>query len=117
MHIVFGFVRYIVVDYHGDIVDVDTAGENIGGNQYLEATGAECKYHFLACFLVEIGVHFGSFPFAATQYLGEFLDFLLRRRKHDYTLVMPLLEEAFEQALLLTLVADKYRLINLLGRL
>src|ERR1700722_773989 len=50
-------VRALVVDHVGDVVDVDSAGRHIGGDQYVDVAGAELLECLLAGDLTQVTVH------------------------------------------------------------
>lgn len=57
VYIVLGVARYIVVDDHADIIDVDTTCHNIGGYEYIGLTSLETIHGFVALGLRKVGVH------------------------------------------------------------
>ena len=54
MHIVFGIVGHVVVDDHGDVVDVDAARNHVGGHEHIKLAALELEHHVVTGGLVEV---------------------------------------------------------------
>ena len=78
VHIVLGIVRRIVVDDHGDVVDVDAAGHDVGGHQKVNLLRPEELHHLVAFGLLQVGVHGPCVVTLPLEHDGQFLDLLLR---------------------------------------
>ena len=74
MHIGLLVLGDLIVDHVGDIVDIDTAGGDIGGNEDVDLSGAESLERLLPGDLAEVAVHGADLEAA----LGEFVGHLLR---------------------------------------
>ena len=48
VHVVFGVARCIVVDDHLNIVDIDAAAHDVGGNEDVYLALLEGQHHFVA---------------------------------------------------------------------
>ncbi len=60
-------MRHVVVDHHGDIVDIYAARHNVGGYEDIDISGAEIEHHVITCLLFEIGVHLADAVFVAGE--------------------------------------------------
>ena len=54
VHIVFGIVGHVVVDDHGDVVDVDAARNHVGSHEHIKLAALEFEHHVVAGGLVEV---------------------------------------------------------------
>ena len=50
-------MRYIIVDDHCDIVDINTTCNDVCSNQYIYLSALELKHNVIALFLIEVGMH------------------------------------------------------------
>ena len=56
MHVIFHVVRQIVIEHHLDVVDVDAARGDVGGDEKFQAGLAELVHHAVALRLVHVAV-------------------------------------------------------------
>ena len=117
VYIVLGVARYIVVDDHADIIDVDTTCHNIGGYEYIGLTSLETIHGFVALGLREVGVHLVAVDVHRLELTCNFLYAFLLAREDDDTLQVALLEDILDDLEFLWLVAHVGHLVYLLGRL
>ena len=70
-----------------DVVDVEAAGRDVGGDQHVDLAGAERPQRLLAGALAEVAVHGGGGEAAVVQVVGD----LLRRSawSGEKTIVRP----------------------------
>ena len=57
MDIVFGIVGNVVVDHHGDVVDVNAACQDVRSHQDVDLSALELEHHIVALCLIKIRVH------------------------------------------------------------
>ena len=55
--VVFGFVGYVIVYDHSDVVDVNAAGHDVRGYEDIYASGAKSEHHFVAFLLVKVAMY------------------------------------------------------------
>ena len=115
--VVFGIVGRVVVDDHGDVVDVDAAADDVGGHEEVDVAGLELVHHVVALFLLQVGVHGVAVVAAAAELGSELLDVLLAAGEEDDALGRGGLEEVLEDGHLIDFVADEYALVNVFGGL
>ena len=60
VYIVFGIVRHIEVDNHGNVVDVDATGYDVGSHQHVNLSALKFIQHLVAFGLVEVRVHLAT---------------------------------------------------------
>ena len=63
----------LVVDDVRDVVDVDAAGGDVGGDQHVDLAGAERAQRLLARALAEVTVHGGRGETALGEVVGDLL--------------------------------------------
>ena len=63
----------LIVDDVGDVVDVDAAGGDVGGDQHVDLTGAEGFERLLPCDLAEVAVDGADFEAAFGEFVGHLL--------------------------------------------
>ena len=56
MYIILVILRYIIVEYRLDIIDVDTAGCHIRCHQNVRPSGTECTHDTVTLLLFQIAV-------------------------------------------------------------
>ncbi len=103
---------HVVVDDQPDVLDVDAAGHDVGGDQDIDLVVLESEHHLLALGLLQIGVHGGDVELHALERVGQLLDLELRRREDDGLRIGRLGEKFADDAQLLALVADVGRLVD-----
>lgn len=64
----------IIVDDQGDLLDVDTTGKQIGGDQDTRRTGAELLHDDVTLSLVHVAVHGGDSEVTGSELVGEPVD-------------------------------------------
>ena len=74
MNVVLTVVGKIVVDDEGDLLDVNAAGQEIGGDEDTGGAGAELAHDEVPALLVHVAVHGGDGEVAALHLLGEPVD-------------------------------------------
>lgn len=77
VYVVLGIVWRIVVDDHGNVVNVDASCHNVGGNEQVHFVCTEQIHDFIALGLCQIGVHGARIQPAAFQHNGQFFYLLL----------------------------------------
>lgn len=75
--------RQVVVDNKGDLLDVDTSGEQVGGDQDSGRTGSELLHDELPSGLVHVTVHGGNGELPGVELLGQPVDLSSGRAKDD----------------------------------
>lgn len=61
----------VVVDDQGDLLNVDTTGEKVGGDQHTGGAGAELLHDDVTLALVHIAVHGGNGEVTSSELVGE----------------------------------------------
>ena len=117
VHVVFGVARHVVVDDHGDVVDVDAAREDVGGHEHIDLSALETIHHLVALCLLKVAVHFSGIDAEAHEGLRDLLHLLFLARENDDALQVAGLEQVFHDAELLCLVTDVGALADFLGGL
>ena len=56
MRVVLGVVREVEVEDHLEVVDIEAAGRDVGGDQELERALAELLHHAVALHLAQVAV-------------------------------------------------------------
>jgi hypothetical protein len=64
----------IVVDDQGNLLDIDTSGQKIGGDQHTRGSGAELLHDKITLGLVHVTVHGGDGEVASSELVGEPVD-------------------------------------------
>lgn len=77
MNIVLYVMRHIIVDDHEDIIDVDAASHDIGGNENGHFPRLETVHHLVALRLRKVGMHLAAVDFHLPQGAVYLLDPLL----------------------------------------
>ena len=83
MNVVLTVGGEIVIDYERDLLDVDAAGEEIGGDQHARGTGAELLHDDIALALVHVAVHGGDGEVARGEFVREPVDLSARVAEDD----------------------------------
>ena len=110
--VVLGVVRHVVVEYQADVLDVDTARDDVRGDEDFHLVVLEVEHHLLALRLLQVGVHGRNVESHALERMGQLLDLEFRRREDDRLRVGRLGEQLADDAQFLTLVADVGRLVD-----
>ncbi len=116
MYIVFGIVRYIVVDNQRHIVHIYTTGDDVGGYEYIHFAVAEIEHYLVPLFLLEVGEHCPSVDMLCPQRTGQVPHFLFLTYEKDDFLQSTPLEQVLYHSGLLRLVELHRHLMNTLGR-
>ena len=115
MHVVLGLARHVVVDNHADVVDVDAAGNDVGGDEDVDAARAEVVHHLVAARLLKVAVYLGHVVLVAAQGACQVFDVELRGGEDDDALFVEVVEEVLQHGQFLRLVADDGRLVDVLA--
>ena len=51
---------YVVVDDHGNVINIDSTCHNICGYKYIDLSTLELEHNIITLFLIQIGVHFSA---------------------------------------------------------
>ena len=113
MHIVFGIVGHIIVDDHGDIVDINSSGHDVCSYKHVELTALELEHDVVAGSLVKVGVHFTAVDMLALKSPCNLFHFQLTATEDDDTLEIAILEDVFNDAHLLRFIAYIGTLLDL----
>ena len=73
MHVGLLVLGNLVVDHVGHVVDVDAAGGDVGGDQYVDLTGAEGLERLLPGDLAQVAVHGADLESALGELVGHLL--------------------------------------------
>lgn len=117
VNIILSVVWDIVVDDHLNIVDVDAAGNNVGGHKHVNVPVLETMHDLVALALVEVGMHLTTTHFHAHQVARDILDLALVAGEDDDTLELLFFKEVAQNAQLLIVVAHVGHLADIVGRL
>ena len=90
--VVFYVVGHVVVDDQSDVVDVDAAGEDVGGDEHVGGSAFETEHDFVSLFLREVGVHLAAVDFHTQKGAVDLFYFLLLTREDDDALQVAFLE-------------------------
>ena len=116
VHIVLGLGGNVVVDNHRNVVDVDSARHDIGGDKDVGMPGLECAYDFLAPALLEVAVHLVDADSLFSQNLAEVFYSEFRPDKNNDTLAATFFLEKIEKySGFLADTAEHGALIDLVG--
>lgn len=74
MDVVLTVGREIVVDDEGDLLDIDTTGKEIGGNEDTGRSGTEFLHDDITLSLVHVAVHGGDGEVTSSELVGEPVD-------------------------------------------
>lgn len=74
MDVVFVVFRQVVVDDQGHLLDINTSGQQVGGNQNSGRTGSEFSHNLVSVLLGHVGVDEGDGEVVLGQLLGQLLD-------------------------------------------
>ena len=116
VYIVLAVAGDIVVDDKADIVDVDTAGNDVGSYKHIGLTCLEAVHGFIALGLREVRVHLVAVDVHGLELAGYLFDALLLAREDDDTLQVSTLEYVLDDLQFLRLVANVGHLVNFLSR-
>ena len=114
MDVILGFAGNIVIDHQHHFVDIDASGEQVCGDNHLDASATESADCLFALLLVEVGVDFSGFYAATAQVAGEVADSVLRGCEDDDAFAASLFQDVGQDALLVILIAEDGRLLYLL---
>ncbi len=125
MDVVLGVAWRIVVDDHLDIVDVDAAADDVGGNEDVDVSVAEVTHDFVTLFLFEVAVHGSHFETFHAERASQLAHLGFLGTENDDTLDTlslvtgkgAVLHDAANDVVFHAVVADVGNLLNLLGRL
>ena len=92
MYVVFYVVGHVVVDDQSDVVNVDAAGEDVGGDEHVGDSAFETEHDFVSLFLGEVGVHLAAVDFHTQKGAVDLFYFLLLTREDDDALQVAFLE-------------------------
>jgi hypothetical protein len=115
--IVLGGVRHVVVDDVRDLVNVDAASDNVGGDEHAGVATLEAVERPLALRLATVAVNSGRRDARLLQNAMHAVGTVLGAREDEHTVKVSALEQLNEQVSLLHLVDRVDRLDDLLGRL
>jgi hypothetical protein len=73
----------VVVDDQRDLLDIDTTGKQVGGDQDTGRTGSELLHDDLSLSLVHVTVHGGDGELALVELLGKPVDLAAGRAEDD----------------------------------
>ena len=73
MHVGLLVLGALVVDDVGDVVDVDAAGRDVGGDEHVDLAGAERLQRLLAGGLAQVAVHGADLEPALGEFVGDLL--------------------------------------------
>jgi hypothetical protein len=73
----------VVVDDQRDLLNIDTTGEQVGGNEDTGRSGSELLHDDLTLSLVHVTVHGGNGELSLVQLLGEPVDLASGRAEDD----------------------------------
>ena len=86
-------MRYVIVDDQTDIVNVNTAGNDIGCHQHIDPSVPEFMHDGFPLALVKVRMHFTDVQLQAFKRFGYFLDLDFGGCKDDDTFRLLLFEE------------------------
>ena len=112
VHVVFWFLRDVVVDDVGDAGDVDTAGRDIGGDHDFVLAGLKAFEGLDALILGAVGVEDGDGVIGGFEAAGDFIGAVFGARKHDHTVELGLSEQRFEEFKFLVVSHGIERVVN-----
>jgi len=75
--------RKIVIDNKGNLLNIDTSGEQIGGDEDSGSTSSEFSHDQISLVLIHITVHAGDGEVLFLELFGKFIDSLLLVAVHD----------------------------------
>ena len=100
VYVVFGGVRQLVVDYHWQVVDVQTAGSDIGADQDADLAGLEAFECFGALLLTFVAVDGIGFDTLALKIDRQTAGTELGTDKHQHLFEILMREKMYQQAAL-----------------
>ena len=74
MDVVLAICREVVVDDKGDLLHINTTGEQVSGDEHTRRAGSELLHDDIALCLVHIAVHGGDGEVASSKLVGEPVD-------------------------------------------
>jgi hypothetical protein len=83
MNVVLAVGRKVVVDDEGHLLDVDTTGEQVRGDQDSRRTGSELLHNQVSLRLVHVTVHGGDGEISLSELVGEPVDLSARVAEDD----------------------------------
>ena len=75
MDIIFGIVRHVIIDDHADILDVDTACDDVRRYENPHFIILKIEHHLLALLLIQVGMHGSHVELHSLERMGQLLDF------------------------------------------
>ena len=75
MDVVLSVGRQVVVDDERDLLDVDTSGEEIGGDEHARGSRAELAHDDVSLLLIHVAVHGGHGKVAGVHLLSQPIHF------------------------------------------
>ena len=82
--IIFGYGGYIIINHMGQLIDIQTARGDIGGDQDSYRAALEVGQRPGACALGLVAVDGGSAQTVSLELLGQSIGAMLRACKHQY---------------------------------
>ena len=70
--------RQVIVDDQGNLLDIDTSGQQIGGDKNTARTGSELTHDEVSLLLIQIGVHARDGVVVLVHLVGQVVDLLTR---------------------------------------
>ena len=116
VHIVLGIVRHVVVDDHGNIIDINATGHDIRGHEHINLAALKLEHDIVALSLFKVRVHLTAVDLQLLQSLVDLLHFHLTSREDNNPLEVAGLEDVLNDLELLCLVADISTLLDLVSR-
>ena len=71
MNIVFSVLGEVKVDDQGNLLDIDTTGQKVGGDEDTRGTGTELAHDDVTLALVHVSVHSGDCEVSGVHLLGQ----------------------------------------------
>ena len=97
MHIVFGNIRQIEIHYIGQVININTACCDVGGNQCLQRTLFEIGQRPGSCALAFVAVDGGRFDAILVQLFGEAIGPVLGATEDQHLLPAPRTDQERKQ--------------------
>ena len=116
MYIVLGVVGDVIVDHHADVVDIDTARHDVGGDEQIDIARLKVLHDLFALLLRQVRVHLLDADVETGERGCELLDLELGAGEDDRACRGCFAEELRQDGQLLALIADIGGLHDALGR-